>query len=315
MGKQRIMLIGAGYMGRAHARVLNKISKDHDISLEIIVDPVKKNAEKIINEYGGIYYPSVNEAFIKEEKIDAAIVSSSTNTHLPILNELLENNVEYILVEKPLGDSLAEAYDIQARYGEERLAKVMVGHIERFNPAFKAFLECFKEGFIGEIITAISRRVGPYTPRITDVGVVLDLAIHDIDLSLSITKKKPHRVYAFAFRKYNEKFEDSALILLDYGRYIHSIEANRITPYKERTMIITGSKGVARIDFIAQELSLFTGKWLMKRNISWTEPLLLEDAFFIEKLMKNERVQPNYMDGLISLELAFKALSAANKDE
>ncbi len=310
--KLKFLLVGAGYMGRAHARVLSNLGKKYDIKLEAIVDPVRENAVKVASEYGGKVYSSLEEA-LEEELFDAAIVASPTKTHLNILEKLLDNGIEYLFVEKPLGSSLEEAERVSSKYPYKRLSKIMVGHIERFNPAFTSLLESLESGELGELITIISRRVGPYTPRIKDTGVILDLAIHDIDLSLLMIGRTPSRLYSFVYSRHDGIHEDSALILLDYEDIVHSIEANRITPYKERKMIVTASKGVVRLDFIEQEMSFYTGKWVMKRQISWKEPLLLEDEYFVIKALRGEEVKPNYMDGYMSLKIAFEAMKQGRK--
>jgi predicted dehydrogenase len=99
----KLAIIGAGYMGRAHARVVNSLSKKYNVELGPIIDPLKENAEKVIREYGGRYYPSVDEALSSEE-FKAVIIASPTRTHLELLEKLLDSGVEYALVEKPLGN-------------------------------------------------------------------------------------------------------------------------------------------------------------------------------------------------------------------
>ncbi len=312
MDTLRIGIIGAGYMGRAHARVIAQLSSKYNTAITAVVDPSKDNAYKIIEGYGGKYYPSIEQA-LQSKSFDIAVVASPTSTHLDIITSLLENNIEYILVEKPLGNSLEKAYEIMKKYPSNILSKIMVGHIERFNPVFQEFIDVYNDGVIGDIITVSSRRVGPFVPRIQDAGVVLDLAIHDIDLSRALAKREPIKIISFTYKRFNQEYEDSCFIILDYETHVYSIEANRITPYKERKAIVTGTDGVAQIDFISQELEVYTGSWKMNRVIMKKEPLLLEDEAFLKSIKEEKEVPVPFVEGLKSLELAYKALENGNK--
>ncbi|MEM3284964.1 MAG: Gfo/Idh/MocA family oxidoreductase [Fervidicoccaceae archaeon] len=304
----KLGIIGAGYMGQAHARVLNEIAPKFGHSLSFIVEPDEQKAKMVSSKFGVGFYKDIDEAIRSEGNDVIPVVASPTFTHLEILEKLIESGIEYIFVEKPLGDDVQKAKELAGKYPKSILEKVMVGHIERFNPAYQELKNAIAEGVLGNIISITSRRVGPFVARISDVGVVLDLAIHDIDLSIDLAGKTPEKVYSFYYYRYSKDHEDSCFILLDYDTHIHSIEANRVTPYKERKAIITGTNGVAQLDFMQQSLEVYTGKWKMERMIQKREPLTIEDEAFLSSVASGSRVPITFFDGLKNLEIAHKAL-------
>ncbi len=306
----KIIVVGAGYMGRAHCRVLSSLSEEFDLEIKAIVDPVLSKAEALARKYGGRAYKSVDEAL--ENTYDAGIIASPTSTHIEVADKLLEAGVEYLLIEKPLSHDTREALKLAQKHPGS-LDKIMVGHIERFNKGFRALLEAYRKGLIGEIISISSRRVGPFTGRIRDAGVILDLAIHDIDLARVLCGRDPKAVIAYTYNIYSSEFEDSSHIILEFDKHIAYIEANRVTPYKERKCIVTGTRGVAQLDFIKQSLELYNGEWRMERNIVWEEPLLMEDRAFVESVANCSRVPIGFREGFRALEIAMLAVESGRR--
>lgn len=304
----RLGIIGAGYMGQAHARVLNELAPKYGHTLSFIVEPDEVRAKTVSSKLGVKWYRNVSEMLKEEGNRVIVFISSPTNTHLDLIEELLEAGIEYIFVEKPLGEDVKKAERIASKYPRSSLEKIMVGHIERFNPAYIELKKTINEGVLGNLITLNSRRVGPFTVRITDVGVVLDLAIHDIDLSIDIAGRAPEKIISFYYYRYSTEHEDSCYIIFDYGTHIHTIEANRVTPFKERKAIITGTNGVAQIDFIQQTLEVYTGTWKMERIVQKKEPLMIEDEEFLKAVRAGERVPVTFFDGLRNLQIANKVL-------
>ncbi|HEW64214.1 Gfo/Idh/MocA family oxidoreductase [Fervidicoccus fontis] len=309
-----IGIIGAGYMGQAHIRVLSEIAKKYSLKITFVVEPDINKGMDISAKYQLRYYQTLSEA-IKNEENFIAFVSSPTSTHLDYIDELLSNGIEYIFVEKPLGSDINRAKEIFKKYGRNVLEKVMVGHIERFNPAFVEFKKIVKEeSVLGDPISITSRRVGPFAGRIRDTGVILDLAIHDIDLSLSLFDNEPKGIDSYKYNVYSKEYEDSCFIILNYGKFLHFIEANRVTPYKERKAIFTGTKGIGIIDYMQQSLEVFTGLWKMERSVNKREPLAVEDEAFLNAVIKKEKVPVTFEDGIRSLEIALKALEIAKNN-
>jgi len=311
----KLGIIGAGYMGQAHARVLSEIGPKYGHTLSFVVEPDEQRGKAVASKYGIKWYRSLDELLKSENEKFIPFISSPTSTHLEILEKLLDAGLDYMFIEKPLGDDVKRAEAIASRYPRSLLEKIMIGHIERFNPAYLELKEVLSEGILGSLITVNSRRVGPFTVRIVDVGVVLDLAIHDIDLSLDLAGgRAPEKILSFVYYRYSDKHEDSCYILFDYGSHIHTIEANRVTPYKERKAIITGTNGVAQLDFMQQTLEIYTGKWKMERMIQKKEPLMVEDEEFLKAVSTQNKAPVSFLEGLRNLRIAFEILEKKKRN-
>jgi len=303
-----VVVVGAGYMGRAHSRVISELSEVYPVRLEAIVDIDYGKALALAKHYGVKAYSNVNEL----SDYDIAIVATSTSSHHVVVEDLARK-VKYIFIEKPLADTIEHGeriIEVCREYG----VKGMVGYIERFNPVVRALLQTLGKRILGDVISVIARRVGPYVPRIRDIGVVLDLATHDIDIAHLIYGEWPRSIYAQVEKVVNEVYEDSAVIMLKFsGSRVAIIEANRITPFKERKLIVTGTKAVAYLDYINQKLTIYTPEWIMESNIMKEEPLKLELKEFIESILNNRASPVPLEDGLKLLQIGYKALESSNK--
>ena len=273
-----------------------------------IVDIDYGKALALAKHYGVKAYSNVNEL----SDYDIAIVATSTSSHHVVVEDLARK-VKYIFIEKPLADTIEHGeriIEVCREYG----VKGMVGYIERFNPVVRALLQTLGKRILGDVISVIARRVGPYVPRIRDIGVVLDLATHDIDIAHLIYGEWPRSIYAQVEKVVNEVYEDSAVIMLKFsGSRVAIIEANRITPFKERKLIVTGTKAVAYLDYINQKLTIYTPEWIMESNIMKEEPLKLELKEFIESILNNRASPVPLEDGLKLLQIGYKALESSNK--
>lgn len=301
-----IAVIGAGYMGRAHCRVISELSLVYPIQLSAVVDVDFEKARRLAKQYNVKAYSNVDD--LGEQ--DIIVVATTTSSHHVVV-EKVASKTNYLFVEKPLADTIEHGeriIEVCSRYG----VKGMVGYIERFNPVVRALLREVKKGTLGNIISIIARRVGPYTPKIKDIGVVLDLATHDIDIVHLIYGSWPKSVYAHIEKVVNEVYEDSAIIVLKFesGR-VAVIEANRITPFKERKLIVTGTKAVAYLDYLNQNLTVYTPEWTMESNIVREEPLKVELREFIESALYNREPPIPLSDGLKLLEIGYKALESS----
>lgn len=310
MAGLRVAVVGVGYMGRNHARVVSELSSELPVELAAVVDVDESRASAVAERYGATPYTSL-EKMLGSEDLDAAIVATPTATHVSTALRLVEAGVKYILVEKPLAENTSTAKRLLDSLGGSGVERLMVGHIERFNPAVRHLARSLERGVLGEIITASSRRVGPYVPRIRDVGVVMDLATHEIDLSRLFFDSEPIGVYAYTYRVVNEVYEDAAIVVLHFEKGSSIIEVNRVTPYKERRLLLTCTRGVAQLDYIAQNLKLFNSEWEMEARILREEPLKIEDREFLKAALEGAPVPVNALDGYRVVEIAEAALESA----
>jgi len=249
------------------------------------------------------------------EKVDAVSIAVPTSLHREVALEFIENGVS-VLVEKPIAESIENAQEIM-RAAKKNNVTLMVGHVERFNPAVLKLKEAISQGLLGEIVTMNAKRVGPMVVRIADVGVIIDLAVHDIDVMSFLADSRVKEVYAKARNvKHPAKVDDYALILLGFDKGMDGvIETNRLTPHKTRTLNIVGTKGIAYLDYINQSLVVYDEEWVKEAKIQKQEPLRNELEHFIKCVEEKKVPLVGGEDGLHALEVAVKALESAGRDE
>lgn len=269
----KIGVIGAGVMGGHHIRNLASMN----IELVGISDIDKKRITELSNTYNTKGFLDYRE-LIKED-LDAAVVAVPTKLHKEVCNDLIKNGID-VLVEKPIADSIENAKEIIDN-AKKFDVKLSVGHIERFNPAIQKLKELIKNDTLGKIVTMSSKRVGPYNPRIRDVGIIIDLGVHDIDIMSFLLEEKVKTVYATGGKRMH-LFEDYATILMTFGNSCTGlINTNWHTPHKVRSLTIVADKGIAEVDYIDQKLVLYDKEWEKDAKIEKKEPLSIELECFI----------------------------------
>jgi len=302
-------IIGAGFMGFNHARVINRIANEEPdlVELTYIIDVDRERAGSVARRYGGKPLTSVKD--MEKNTVDFAIIATPTETHYDMFMKLLEKDVPYIFIEKPMTRNLEEALSI-VEVAENHGIKVGAGHIERFNPAVQSLLEHIAHGFLGEPLTTISRRVGPFTTRVRNTDVIYDLGVHEVDVSLSIYKKYPTKIRSYTLENLVSRLTDYALIILGYDKGFSSIEVNRVTPFKQRILYLTASKGIVHLDYMNQELTIHTAVHDVNVRIDKEEPLYLEDQVMIISALKNLDPPIDVYQAFVSLLLCEKSLES-----
>ncbi|MEM3096839.1 MAG: Gfo/Idh/MocA family oxidoreductase [Nitrososphaerota archaeon] len=306
----RVAVAGAGFWGMNHARILSEIE---DSELVGICDIDILKAKRAAAKYNiGSYYGDYVE-MIRKSRPEAVTICTPSTTHADLAVTALGYGVD-VLVEKPMATSVEEAMrimDVQNKSGRI----VMVGFIERFNPAVRYAMKLVGEEEVGQVILSYSRRIGWWPERIGDVGVVKDTAVHDIDLTLRFFGGLPENVSARAGRL-RHRHEDHAQIFLtfrDGGSAI--VEANWLTPRKKREMHITGEKGVIAVKFIEQELTVEKEDHVMIPNIKYVEPLRLELQHFISCVKGAVRPEVDSADGFRAALIADAVLYSAETNK
>jgi len=241
--KLRTAVIGAGRLGTFHAQ---KLSAQADAELVAVVDPIperrRRLAETCRTEALADYHRLLG-------RIDAAVVATPTSEHYPIARELLLAGV-HLLVEKPLCRTLAEAEEL-VELARRRGLVLQVGHVERFNPAFVA-----AAGRIGRPKYVEAVRAGPFTFRSTDVGVVLDLMIHDIDLLLALLGSSVRKVDALGLSVLGGH-EDVANARLRFScGCVATLSACRVSYVPARRMHLWSLDGFGALDFAERTAEL-----------------------------------------------------------
>ena len=298
-------VLGCGFWGRNHARVLNELDS---CNLIAVADINAKKARTIGEKYNVKWYTDASR-LIENKNIELISICTPTITHAKLSLEAIKAG-KHILVEKPMTNTVKEAEEV-IRSANRQNVKVMVGFIERFNPAVRKAVEIIKNGEIGDIVIASSRRVSRWPERIGDVGVIKDLAIHDIDLICHLFCDDVKQVYAVA-GSLAHRFEDYANIILRFrnGRSAF-IEANWLTPRKIRRLTLTGTEGILQVEYITQEVTVENQKMAYSPFFKKEEPLKLELEYFINAILKDETPKPSGEDGLKALKICEAALKSA----
>ena len=244
----QVALIGLGMMGRNHARVLNNLP---GIDLVGVYDP--------LGDSMGVVKPDLMVNSISQlvhKNLDYCVIAVPTVHHEEVALEVIDMGAN-ILIEKPVAHSSISATNIQRALANAHLVGA-VGQIERYNPALAKARELIQSGFLGEIYEVFTRRQGWHPTRIADVGVVKDLATHDIDLTSWITNKKYENVFALTGYHSGKKHEDivSITAALEDGVVVNHI-IDWLSPNKIRETRILGEKGCLIADTLNVKLAFY----------------------------------------------------------
>lgn len=315
-------VIGIGNMGQNHARVYSELP---GARLLAIADFDKRKGEKLAERYGCRYYKDYRE-MLEQERLDAVSVAVPTAFHKKITMDCLKQGVS-VLVEKPIADKVSDAEEM-INEAKERALVLSVGHIERFNPAVQKLKELINQDKFGKITSIWIKRVGLAPPKTPDTDVIIDLAVHDIDVCNFLLGRLPKEVYARAGKALYSTCGDYASILLDYGGVNVGIQVNWLTPVKIRELAMTGIKGYVELNYITQSLRVYEssykktfcsfGDFLIKFGapnvedvkIEVQEPLRLELQNFISHIQNGDGMIVSGEEGLTNLLIALKAVES-----
>ena len=303
MKRLRVGVIGVGAMGKHHVRIYSEM---RGVELVGVADLNEKTTKEVAIEYHTEAFTDC-ENLLKQD-LDAVSIAVPTSFHKDIALKAANYGV-HMLIEKPIAESL-ESADAITNAARRKNIKLMVGHIERFNPAILKLKELIAAGELGELLSISCRRVGPYAPRIRDVGIIVDLAVHDIDAISYLYGKRATKVYSIAGNSFHVE-EDYASILLKYDdKKSGSVETNWLTPYKMRTLIATGTGGVASADYLEQSLDVWNSEGRRKVDIEKGEPLKKEICHFLLSLHNGTTPEPSGDDGKYTLYAAISAIES-----
>ncbi|WP_189209252.1 Gfo/Idh/MocA family protein [Actinokineospora fastidiosa] len=322
MAELRVGLIGLGMMGRHHARVVREVD---GLTLVAVADangdphgvaqglPVLQNVAELI-----------------DAGIDMAVCAVPTGMHEEVGLALAEAGV-HTLIEKPIahsveaGTKLVEAFAANGVIGA-------VGHIERYNPALQSLRERIANGDLGDVYQIATRRQGPFPARIADVGVVKDLATHDIDLTAWLAQSEYTHVTAQVALRSGRAHEDmvAATGRLANGTITNHL-VNWLSPMKERLTVVTGEKGAFVADTLTADLTFYangvvTTEWdsvanfrgvsegdMTRYAIVKREPLRTEHEKFRDAVLGESQEIVTLQEGLNTLRTAEKVLATASQ--
>lgn len=309
MKKLGVAVVGTGFWGKNHARVYKELPSTE---LVAICDANAERAKAIADQFGVKAYTS-SARMLKNEAIKAvSICTWSTSLAKEALKAL--NAGKHVLVEKPMATHVNQAERLVA-VAEENGLHLTVGFLMRFIPGLQHIREAVAGKRLGELVCVTAKRVSQWPERIGDVGVVKDTAIHDIDIMRYISGEDPIAVYAKTGSMRHKKFEDYAQIMLTYedGKTAF-IESNWLTPYKTRSLTVTGSEAIMRLDYITQELWIENAKETLQPRFPWQEPLKAELQHFAGCVSAKKKPVITAADGVKALQIAEAALASSVKN-
>jgi predicted dehydrogenase len=320
MARLRAGLIGLGMMGRHHARVLRSLE---GVELVAVADP------------GGDHYGAADGMEVLPDVesliavgIDYCMVAVPTALHDEVGLTLAAAGV-HTMIEKPLARDVAGARKLAEAFEQSGLVAA-VGHIERYNPSLQSLRTRLEAGELGEVYQIITRRQGPFPSRIADVGVVKDLATHDIDLTAWVAQQPYKSVAAQTAHKSGREYEDLVAVtgLLADGT-VTSHLVNWLSPMKERVTVVTGDRGTFVADTLNADLTFHANgivptEWddiarfrgvtegdMIRYAIAKPEPLRTEHEAFRDAVLGREADIVTMRQGLATVAVAEAVIESA----
>ncbi|MBU1158485.1 MAG: Gfo/Idh/MocA family oxidoreductase [Candidatus Thermoplasmatota archaeon] len=244
----RIGVIGVGSMGQNHARILA------DMGLLAGVSDISPEAAKKVGDRYSVPYMTKHSDLLKED-IDAVIIVTPTTTHKKVASCALRAG-KHVLLEKPMTGSSKDLVELNRQASRSKLV-LAGGFVERHNPVVSFARNSLQKGDFGTLITAATRRVSSLPSRIRDIGVVMDLGIHDMDVVQHVVGERALSVYALGGTGKGIKFEDHANILIDFEKGATGfIEVNWLTPMRVRKLALTCDKNFVEVDYMDQSVQV-----------------------------------------------------------
>ena len=310
-------VIGVGSMGKNHARIYDALE---GVALVAVSDIDTKSARAAASRYRARCYAD-HATMLDQAKPDLVSVAVPTGLHHQVALDVIERGLHF-LVEKPIADTVSNAREIIER-AQAQGVQLMVGHVERFNPAVRELKRRLEDGQLGKIFQIHARRLGPFPQRVRDVGVVIDLATHDLDVMCHLTEADVVRVYAETEQEIHTLHEDSLSGLMRFQNGVVGVlDVNWLTPTKVRELYVTGEKGMFMVNYLTQDLYLYENEYvgsdwdtlgmlkgvgegtMIKLRIGKREPLHAELEAFAQSVEEGGPPPVTGEDGIRALTLA-----------
>ncbi len=328
----RVGVVGLGMMGRNHLRVWDGAVDGVDVVA--VADPDPAAVKRATGGRRARGFDDV-ERMLAEEELDLVSIVAPTSLHLPVTLAALRAGAN-VLVEKPIAATREDALEmIEAASAAGRM--LTVGHIERFNPAIRELHRRLEAGELGRIFQISATRLGPFPARIRDVGVVVDLAPHDLDIMRYLVGSEPIRIYAETERRIHTEHEDlfNGIMKFENG-VIGILDINWLTPTKRRTLTVTGERGMYVADYISQDLVFYANPeapdtWvnrdaappvttvaegeMTRRRVRREEPLVVELREFARAVRDGGAPPVDPHDAMVALLLARKMVESSLSGE
>jgi UDP-N-acetylglucosamine 3-dehydrogenase len=302
----RLGVIGVGVMGSNHARVLSDMA---GVELVGVADPDAKQRAFVADTLGCNAVADADA--LLRSGVDAAIIAAPTHLHHDIALQCIKAGV-HVLVEKPIASTIEESRAIVAAARRAGVT-LMVGHVERFNPAVQSIKRAIKDQ---DILSIAITRVGPFPPRMSNVGVVIDLGVHDIDLIRWFTESEIVEIQPQMSSAVAEREDIALLQFRTASGVLAHINTNWLTPFKARNIhVATRDKYLIADLLTLQVTECFgfqpDGSYSMRHlSVGYAEPLRSELVAFVDAVRSGERPAVTGEEAVASLEIAIRCLDA-----
>jgi len=304
-----------------HARVYADME---EVQLLAVADSNAEIAQKVAKKYNAKAYADFRN-LLDDETIEAVSIAVPTSMHKEVALAALQKK-KHVLLEKPIALTEQEAQEIIACSIQNKV-KLMIGHIERFNPAVRELKRRLHRGDLGQIYKIDVQRIGPFPVRITDVGVITDLSVHDLDIISYLFGHEPVRLYAETQQRLHPHHEDSVTALISYhNQALAVLNINYLSPTKTRQLKVFGKRGMFEVNYLTQDLYFYENKafgsddWnsvsqgdMTLINLPKKEPLQVEIEEFIQCILQDTEPPVTGEQGLQILKLAHLLFQSAQE--
>ncbi|MDD5771941.1 MAG: Gfo/Idh/MocA family oxidoreductase [bacterium] len=318
MRELRAGVIGTGQMGKYHVRIYAELM---GIKLAAVCDINKERANEVANQYNTIAYDDYRQLF---GKVDFVSIAVPTSLHYKVAKDFLSAGIP-VLLEKPMTRTIEEGKEL-FRIAKAKGVVLHVGHVERFNAAVQELKNIVENPMLIE-----TRRLGPYNPRVKDIGVVMDLMIHDIDIILNLVNSEVEKINVIGNSVYSEHEDLANIQMVFKSGCLANITASRVTEHKIRTLAVTQKDAYIFLDYTDQDLHIhrqaaseyrLTKEALRYKQESFIErifvhkdnPLKLEILYFINNVIKKKKSNSE-MEDLRSLAMALDVVEMLKKQK
>jgi predicted dehydrogenase len=317
-------------MGLNHLRVLRDFPED-EVQVVGVAETYEPPLTRAVSRFHIAGFADYHQ-MLSETRPDLVSVVVPTHAHCEVAAAALEAGC-HVLIEKPITATIEEATTL-LKLAAARQRKIAVGHVERFNPAIMELKRHIVAGSLGQMFSLHARRLGPFPPRIRDVGVILDLATHDLDVMRYLTTAEVEYVFAESQQKVHQMHEDLLLGLIRFSNHaIGVLDVNWLTPTKVRELSVTGERGMYLVNYLSQDLFFYendytTTTWdalrsltgvsegtMTRLKVQKAEPLRLEYEDIFAALRNDTAPTVSGEDGLAVLHLAHQLIKATQSKE
>ena len=300
----RIAVVGAGWRGKNHARVLKDLG-----CLAAICDLDAARAKEIAGKHGAQAYSSIDD-MLGNERLDGCLVCTPTKTRAAVAKKMMEHGIS-TFVAKLMSFSSKECEEMM-QVAEKKKVLLTSGYVERFNPAVRDTRKLIEGGMYGDPMLIEFHRENRMLVCINDLGVIYDTSVHDIDAAMFLFGSRPYVVFARAGKRFHT-FEDFATIMLGFeGQKVAIIASNWLTPNKVRTFSAVCTDGIITGDFLTQEIKIDHADATILPRKQFQEPLTLELQNFIAAVEGKAKIVVTAADATNVTRVAEAAILSSN---